>query len=68
MELFEDTHLVKLELLSNAITIDSTLNYIRSKQEQQQKKYLSLDLASDDNNNNDSDSQPTTTAGRQAVF
>jgi orotate phosphoribosyltransferase-like protein len=31
MELFKDTHLVKLELLSNATTIDSALNYIRSK-------------------------------------
>ena len=29
MELFKDTHLVKLELLSNATTIDSALNYIR---------------------------------------
>ena len=27
MELFKDTHLVKLELLSNATTIDSALNY-----------------------------------------
>jgi hypothetical protein len=27
MELFKDTHLVKLELLSNPMTIDSTLNY-----------------------------------------
>jgi transcriptional regulator len=35
MELFKDTHLVKLELLSNATTIDNALNYIRSKQEQQ---------------------------------
>src|ERR671931_2165231 len=34
MELFKDTHLVKLELLSNATTIDSALNYIRSKQQQ----------------------------------
>ena len=32
MELFKDTHLVKLELLSNATTIDSALNYIRSRQ------------------------------------
>jgi transcriptional regulator len=31
MELFKDTHLVKLELLSNATTIDSALNYIRNK-------------------------------------
>jgi hypothetical protein len=29
MELFKDTHLIKLELLSNATTIDSFLNYIR---------------------------------------
>ena len=36
MELFKDTHLVKLELLSNATTIDSALNYIRDKQKQQQ--------------------------------
>ena len=28
MELFKDTHLVKLELLSSATTIDSALNYI----------------------------------------
>jgi hypothetical protein len=34
MELFKDTHLVKLELLSNATTIDSALNYIRSKQQE----------------------------------
>jgi hypothetical protein len=35
MELFKDTHLVKLELLSNATTIDSALNYIRNKQQRQ---------------------------------
>ncbi|MFL6316263.1 MAG: hypothetical protein ACJ72Q_04315 [Nitrososphaeraceae archaeon] len=34
MELFKDTHLVKLELLSNATTIDSALNYITNKQQQ----------------------------------
>jgi hypothetical protein len=38
MELFKDTHLVKLELLSNATTIDSALSYIRNKQQQQQGK------------------------------
>jgi hypothetical protein len=38
MELFKDTHLVKLELLSNATTIDSALNYIRNKQRQQQEE------------------------------
>jgi predicted DNA-binding protein YlxM (UPF0122 family) len=30
MELFKDTHLVKLELPSNATTIDDALNYIKS--------------------------------------
>src|SRR5215212_1292775 len=38
MELFKDTHLVKLELLSNATTIDRALNYIRNKQQSQQDK------------------------------
>src|SRR5437764_775355 len=53
MELFKDTHLVKLELLSNATTIDCALNYIRSKQHQeQQNKHLSLDSTSGDDNDN----------------
>ena len=39
MELFKDTHLVKLELLSNATTMDSALNYIRNKQQQQQGEH-----------------------------
>jgi hypothetical protein len=64
MELFKDTNLVKLELLSNATTIDSALNYIRNKQ---QEKRLSSDSASDDSNN-DRDSQLTTTGCRQTVF
>jgi predicted transcriptional regulator len=38
MELFKDTHLVKLELLSNATTIDSALNYIRNKQKQSKQE------------------------------
>src|SRR5918911_1495863 len=38
MELFKDTHLVKLELLSNATTIDSALSYIRGKQQQEQQQ------------------------------
>ena len=38
MELFKDTHIIKLELLSNATTIDSALHYIRSKQHQQQQQ------------------------------
>jgi hypothetical protein len=54
MELFKDTHLVKLELLSNATAIDSALNYIRSKQ--QQKKHLSLDSTDGDDDDNIYDS------------
>ena len=52
MELFKDTHLVKLELLFNATTIDSALNYIRSKQSQQhvQHKKLASDLTINDDN------------------
>ena len=64
MEVFKDTHLVKLELLSNATTIDSALNYIRSKQSQQSKKHSSLESTNDRNDND----QITTTAGRQSVF
>jgi hypothetical protein len=48
MELFKDTHLVKLELLSNATTIDSALNYITSKQQEQQgerQKEFDIDSA-----------------------
>ena len=67
MELFKDTHLVKLELLSNAATIDSALHYIRNKQ-QQQEKHLTLDSTNNENNSNNSDSQLTTTGGRQTVF
>jgi transcriptional regulator len=64
MELFKDTNLVKLELLFNATTIDSALNYIRNKQQQQeQQKKLASDLAIDDNND-----QLTTTDGRQTIF
>jgi hypothetical protein len=61
MELFKDIHLVKLELLSNATTIDNALNYIRSKQQSQQKG-----LALDSTKNKD-DAQPEIT-GRQTVF
>ena len=52
MELFKDTHLVKLELLSNATTIDSALNYIRSRQHSQQHN-KGQDLDSTSNNDND---------------
>lgn len=62
MELFKDTHLVKLELLSNATTIDSALNYIRSKQQQQeQKKHLDSTITNEDRGEN-------TAKGVQSVF
>ena len=65
---FKDTHMVKLELLSNATTIDSALNYIRSKQQQAQQKRLASDLIIDDDNNDNDDDQLTITGGRQTVF
>ena len=58
MQLFKDTHLVKLELLSNATTIDSALHYIRTKQQ------LKKDLDSSGDNNGDEQ----LTKGRQTVF
>jgi hypothetical protein len=68
MEPFKDTHLVKLELLSNATTVDSALQYIKNKQQAQNKR-LSLDstTAAGNDYNNSNDSQ-LTTAGRQTVF
>jgi predicted transcriptional regulator len=48
MELFKDTHLVKLELLSNATTIDSALNYITNKQQQQKGLALDSTINEDD--------------------
>jgi hypothetical protein len=69
MELFKDIHLVKLELLSNATTIDSALNNIRNKQQQQEHhQKLPLDSTSDDNNNSYDDDQLTKAEGRQRVF
>jgi lipopolysaccharide biosynthesis regulator YciM len=66
MELFKDTHLVKLELLSNATTIDSALNYIQSNQQEQPKK-LASDLTGNDNKNDD-DQLTSIITGRQTVF
>ena len=69
MELFKDTHLVKLELLSNATTIDSAMNYIRNKQEQQQKAQLALGSTADGTTANRNDAQPITCgSGRQTIF
>jgi hypothetical protein len=66
IELFKDTHLVKLESLSNATTIDSALHYIKNKQqEQQQHKTLALDPTT---SNDNLDDDQLTKAGRQTVF
>ena len=81
MELFKDTHLTKLELLSNATTIDSALHYIKTKQQQEQQhhhKTPTLDSNSSaadgdgDGDDKSSRSTPGTTmgggSGRQIVF
>jgi hypothetical protein len=75
MDLFKDTHLVKLELLSNPTTIDSALHYIRSKQQQQQQqqqeKHMGLDSTDDGDSDNTDDSDvdnQMTKEGRQTVF
>jgi hypothetical protein len=64
MELFKDTHLVKLELLSNATTIDSALNYIKNKQQEQHRRSAS-DSTSNGNNNTD---YGQLSIGRQTIF
>jgi hypothetical protein len=56
MELFKDTHLVRLELLSNATSIDHALEYVRSKQQHQKKA------------NKDSSDSSATTTDKQSVF
>jgi transcriptional regulator len=38
LELFKDTHMTKLQLLSNAVTIDHALRYAQSKQQQQEQQ------------------------------
>ena len=69
MEVFKDTHLVKLELLSNATTIDSALNYIRNKQQQKHlTMYSTTTVTSTTNNINNNSGQLDTTVGRQTVF
>ena len=69
MQLFKDTHMTKLELLSNATTIDSALQFIRSKQQEQRKKGQALDSASDEDANQSISNPITNTAtGKQSVF
>jgi hypothetical protein len=60
----QDTHLVKLELLSNATAIDNALNYIRGKQQEQQEQE-SLDASSSNNNNDDADDD---SSSKQTIF
>jgi predicted transcriptional regulator len=67
MELFKETHITKLELISNATTIDSALNYIRSKQQQEQKR-LDSTSANNDTDPGYSGYQDQPTAGEQTVF
>jgi hypothetical protein len=65
MQMYRDTHQLKLELLSNATTIDNALQFIRSKQRSQHKK------EDEDDNSTSNDSHITaaaTTTGKQSVF
>ena len=66
MELFKDTHMTKLELLSNATTIDSALQFIRSKQQSQQQSQHKE--SNDDKKEDLSNQEVTTAAGKQTVF
>jgi hypothetical protein len=75
MQLFRDTHIVKLELLSNATTIDNALHNIRSKQQQSQQQHQNQKKAEDlDSTDEGYDSSSrsipstTTTTGKQSVF
>ena len=63
MQMYKDTHQLKLELLSNATVIDQALEYIRTKQSQQK---ASQKAHKDD----EQPLPPTTTAGpgRQSEF
>jgi hypothetical protein len=65
--LFKDTHITKLELLSNATTIDSALNFIRSKQQQQRSTKESQQQQSD-SDNDEQQLRLATDTGKQAVF
>lgn len=68
MELFKDTHITKLELLSNATTIDSALNFIRSKQQEHNKNVVKSTSFQDEDEDNNSQLTATTATGKQSVF
>jgi hypothetical protein len=60
MEMFQNAHTQKLELLSSATTIDSALEFIRHRrQQQQQEEPQQLVGANSDNNGADEDKQAT---------
>jgi hypothetical protein len=65
MAMFKDAHTTKLELLSNATTIDSALEYIRGKQQQEEEPQLVGDASSDNNNDDDDD---TADSNKQTIF
>ena len=68
LQLFKDTHITKLELLSNATTIDSALNFIRSKQQEQHKKHLAEDTNNAAANLDTHKVVNEAQGGRQTVF
>jgi hypothetical protein len=68
LQLFKDTHITKLELLSNATTIDSSLNFIRSKQQEQHKKHLAEDTNNAAANLDTHKVVNEAQGGRQTVF
>jgi hypothetical protein len=80
MDLYKNTHLEKVSLLSDATTIDSALNYIKSRQQgqgQRKEKEQQEDSDGDSNDYGDNHLTPATTttsvcgdtaAGKQTVF
>jgi len=75
LELFKDTHMTKLQLLSNAVTIDHALRYVQSKQQEEQQPEQSEE--SEDQEAVEEDQEPehtntntaaTTGKGKQTVF
>ena len=69
MELFKDTHITKLELLSNATTIDSALEFIRSKQEQHgDKRSYSTQIEHEKVASSFTPQEPGAATGKQSVF
>jgi transcriptional regulator len=69
LELYMETHMKKLELLSNAVTIDHVLRYVQSKQHQQEQQEQSEEQPEEAE---DQEPEHTNTAatgtGKQTVF